>query len=698
MSTPNNENYNNLIPNKTEERISEEIKFENNKVDSSDEINILMEENNKLKSELKEIKNNNLEIKYRELLLDYQKMQTQTNELIEQNELLKNEKEEINKEASNYKNKYNLIMKEQKKTKMLLEDISLKYNTNISFQDELQKQKIKISNLISENEELKNKIEENQTIKLKENLSLLENNLKQKEKENNELKGLLDNKKNDIEKYLKDIKSLKEENLKLNFQISEESEKNKILSNKFESLNNNYNLLKEHNIKIENIEKKIMEENLLHLEKIKNLEESNENHIREINDIKTKKEEEKKIYNEQLKNNEKNYVINNKALNEEINKNKKELEILNLEVGNLKIKLEQKSNENNNLISINKEINSKLNELEKDKINKNEENEKLQLEKEEIAKKLNTEINKINEDYINIVEKNNNNIKELNNKIKDLIKEKNILFTQLQELLMEAESISLDYQKNLNKLKSVKFLNSEIDIQNEKVFSIEGITEPKNIGDFLSKCVEEIINLKNENYVLKNNINDLDLKINLKKEQIIDYQKENYNLKKFLGNYSSEFDHKNKLLYQMQTKNNESENLFKKENNDKKFLLSILLRILKLYPNSKIVNLLNDAFNEDLNIKFISDKESLYNIILKEIQIFENYIIELKDKKTKFGNVKQKKSINNNIIINNNTNNIGSINSINNIKNIAEKIYLKKLYQKDNKINKTQNDEKKKNK
>ena len=698
MSTPNNENDNNLIPNKTEERISEEIKFENNKVDSSDEINILMEENNKLKSELKEIKNNNLEIKYRELLLDYQKMQTQTNELIEQNELLKNEKEEINKEASNYKNKYNLIMKEQKKTKMLLEDISLKYNTNISFQDELQKQKIKISNLISENEELKNKIEENQTIKLKENLSLLENNLKQKEKENNELKGILDNKKNDIEKYLKDIKSLKEENLKLNFQISEESEKNKILSNQFESLNNNYNLLKEHNIKIENIEKKIMEENLLNLEKIKNLEESNENHIREINDIKTKKEEEKKIYNEQLKNNEKNYEINNKALNEEINKNKKELEILNLEVGNLKIKLEQKNNENNNLISINKEINSKLNELEKDKINKNEENEKLQLEKEEITKKLNTEINKINEDYINIVEKNNNNIKELNNKIKDLIKEKNILFTQLQELLMEAESISLDYQKNLNKLKSVKFLNSEIDIQNEKVFSIEGITEPKNIGDFLSKCVEEIINLKNENYVLKNNINDLDLKINLKKEQIIDYQKENYNLKKFLGNYSSEFDHKNKLLYQMQTKNNESENLFKKENNDKKFLLSILLRILKLYPNSKIVNLLNDAFNEDLNIKFISDKESLYNIILKEIQIFENYIIELKDKKTKFGNVKQKKSINNNIIINNNTNNIGSINSINNIKNIAEKIYLKKLYQKDNKINKTQNDEKKKNK
>jgi hypothetical protein len=436
----------------------------------------------------------------------------------------------------------------------------------------------------------------------------------------------------------------------------------------------------------------------LNLEKIKNLEESNENHIKEINDIKTKNEEDKKAYNEQLKNNEKNYEENNKALNDEINKNKKELEILNLEVGTLKIKLEQKTNENMNLISINKEINSKLNELEKDTILKKEEIQKLQLEKEEISKKLNVQINKINEDYINTVEKNNSSIKELNNTIKNLIIEKNFLFTQLQELLMEAESISLDYQKNLNKLKSVKFLNSEIDTENEKIFSKEGITEPKNISDFLSKCIDEIINLKNENYVLKNNINDLDLKINLKKEQIIDYQKENSNLKKFLGNYSSEFDHKNKLLYQMQTKNNESENLFKKENNDKKFLLSILLRILRLYPNSKILNLLNDAFSDDLNIKFINDKESLYNVILKEIQYFENYIIELKDKKTKFANIKPKKSINNNIIINNNTNNIGSINSIDNIKNIAEKIYLKKLYQKDNKINKTQNDGKKKNK
>ena len=110
-------------------------------VHSTEEINILIEENNKLKLELNDNNYNNLKIKYRELLLDYQKIQAQNNKLIEQNEFLKNENDEIQKESSKYKNKYNLIIKEQKKTKNLLEDISNKYNSNISFQEQLEKQK-----------------------------------------------------------------------------------------------------------------------------------------------------------------------------------------------------------------------------------------------------------------------------------------------------------------------------------------------------------------------------------------------------------------------------------------------------------------------------------------------------------------------------------------------------------------------------
>ena len=111
--------------------------------------------------------------------------------------------------------------------------------------------------------------------------------------------------------------------------------------------------------------------------------------------------------------------------------------------------------------------------------------------------------------------------------------------------------------------------------------------------------------------------------------------------------------------------------------------MSILQRILKLYPNSKIVNLLKEAFKEDFTEKSINENENIFNIISNEIQLFENYILELKDKKLNISNLKEKKNINNNIIINNNTNNIESINSNYNIKNIIDKLYLKKLYEKD---------------
>ena len=90
-----------------------------------EEINRLLDENNALKIELNKYKSDNLELKYRELLLDYQNIQIQNNNLIEQNEFLKNQNDEIEKESINYKNKYNLILKEQKKTKNLLEEISL---------------------------------------------------------------------------------------------------------------------------------------------------------------------------------------------------------------------------------------------------------------------------------------------------------------------------------------------------------------------------------------------------------------------------------------------------------------------------------------------------------------------------------------------------------------------------------------------
>ena len=175
-----------------------------------------------------------------------------------------------------------------------------------------------------------------------------------------------------------------------------------------------------------------------------------------------------------------------------------------------------------------------------------------------------------------------------------------------------------------------------METKNEEIFKKNKITEPKNICDFLNNCIDEIINLKNENYILKNNMNDLDLNINLTKEQINDFQKENYNLKKIIGNYTSEFDNKNKIINHFESRIKEIETYLKKEINDKKFILSILFRILNLYPNNKLVNLFYKAFNEDLNYQTSNINNNLFSLIINEIKFFENYIIELKDKKSKY--------------------------------------------------------------
>ena len=87
---------------------------------------------------------------------------------------------------------------------------------------------------------------------MNENLINLENDIKNKEKENNEIKEIIKNKENELEKNMNIIKTLKEEISKLKQQILDEKANNMNLINKFDSLNNDYIILKEQNIKFEN--------------------------------------------------------------------------------------------------------------------------------------------------------------------------------------------------------------------------------------------------------------------------------------------------------------------------------------------------------------------------------------------------------------------------------------------------------------
>ena len=120
------------------------------------------------------------------------------------------------------------------------------------------------------------------------------------------------------------------------------------------------------------------------MEKIKALENSNENYIKEMDEIKLKNEEYKNNYEEQIEIYKNKNLKNEETYNEEINKLKKVIDILNLEIGNLKLKFEQKNNENNNLISQNEEINIKLNKIEKDAIKSKETYDNIIKEKDEI--------------------------------------------------------------------------------------------------------------------------------------------------------------------------------------------------------------------------------------------------------------------------------------------------------------------------
>ena len=667
-------NYDNII---------EKEKDENNK------IKILEEENKKLKSEINNYKSKNVEAKYRELLLEYDTIQLQSNKNILQNEELKKKNEELEKESSNYKNKYNSILKEQKKTKLLLEDLSINYNMNISFKDELEKQKKLVDGLKSENEEIKKEIEIKEK-KLVEEKSVLNNKilsleeeLKNKEKENKEINNSTHN---DTLKHKKEIDSLKEQLKKEQNEKKELKEKNKEINNKLNSLNKEYSLLKSNFEEMENSLKKIKEENCLFLEKndkfekeIKNLEKEKEKNICII-------EENNKKNHEIIAQKEKEMELMKQNYDEEVNKLKKEIEDFNKNINELKIKVEKQNKSNAKLESINKELVEKMKDNKNgEEIIKERDNYKLSYEKlntkyNQNISKFQSQINNMNELFLN----NNNNenynqiINDLKNEIKKLSEEKNLLLSQIEEILLENQELSIDYQNNLSKLKKNLILDDDQDNGDNFGINLEEVLNPNSLSDYINKCTDALIKINNENYNLKNEINNIVLKANINNKESNEYKIINEKLKKTIENYSFELDKKKNVLNKMNTEKNQIGLHSKKIENDRQYLMTILSRICKLFSNSNITNLLNDIINNNLSI---NQREKINKEILKEIKNFENYVKDLKDSRMRMNYIKKNNNINNNnIIINNNSNNIDSINSINEVRSALDKFYLNKNF------------------
>ncbi len=129
----------------------------------------------------------------------------------------------------------------------------------------------------------------------------------------------------------------------------------------------------------------------------------------------------------------------------------------------------------------------------------------------------------------------------------------------------------------------------------------------------------------------------------------------------------------------MNIEKNQTENYIKKIDTDRQYMLTVLLRICKIFSNSNIYNLLSEMMNNK-NLS-INQKEKINIEVLNEIKMCENYVKELKENKLKNNYFKRNNNNinNNNIIFNNNSNNIDSKNSMNNISEALDKIYLKKF-------------------
>ena len=422
---------------------------------------------------------------------------------------------------------------------------------------------------------------------------------------------------------------------KLQFEKNTLSEQFCNLQKKYEDLiiefDKNQNEYKQLNINFDKLKK---EYNLLLNEKERQ-EKELQNHIEikyakdlEINDMENKfNEDMDKILNE------------NKKLKDALDNDKMKIAELNDNILNLK------------------EINEITNKQLREKI----ENEQIIL-KENLKYK-----NTIEEINIQNDENNRNLTKEINT------------YKNLTKTFNTIKSENLDLQKKINESKqeNIKLIDKNNKILEEKKnfdekykIILSKLSNVKNIeiqadtfDEFLQKISDEIIRIDKENEKLKEDIKTLNLKcfnmaqenenINQENKDLKsilnklknEYDKElkekddiinqfdkckmmNYQLQKTLDDYGTELNNKINDLNNLAYDKSEIENKNIKLNSDKQFLLTIILRINKLYSLSNIYELVTNLFNKGN----ITNNANDYNEkLVKELQRCQDYVNILKE-------------------------------------------------------------------
>ena len=617
---------NNDIINKLNNNIrilEEENNSLKNQISELQKLNIKNENKNKIKNMQykRNVKSDNLnkyndyEEKYKNLLTEYDKIKLENEENGKQKDKLEKLYQTVKDENNLLTDKYKNLENELKSLGKSVNEVNNKYDNNNSYQyqDEINQLKIIINNKEKENKELIDKLN---ILSSEGDIINVENrNNKQRIKDCMSSIDRLKFEKNVIGDEFVNLQQ-KYENILIDYNKSQNQ--NELLSTNFDRLKKEYNILLE-----EKNRQDIELENNINLKYLKD---------KEINDIENK-------YNQDFEKLQKENMELNKTLKNTLDK------MNDLNEKNYKLK----------------EINEITNQQLREKI----ENEQILL-KENLNYKASLE-------DLNI--KHKEDIDQLNNKInnyKDLNKNYNTMKSQYNDLQKLLKSSSEEKSKLIDNNKKLIEENKNIDDQYQSSISkLRGISkknfDENTLSEFIKQCTDEIINLEkeknklnetikllnikcfdtaqqNQNNIQENNKlknmlnnltnnynNDLAEKENLLKE-IDNYKLMNYQLQKTIDDYGIELNSKITELNNISYNRCEMENNNIKLNNDKEFLLTILLRLTKLFSHSNIYDIVNDVFN---NSKFNEkDKEyqnKMNQKLLLELQRCEDYINILKE-------------------------------------------------------------------
>lgn len=475
-------------------------------------------------------------------------------------------------------------------------------------QNNFSKMKINIENIDS----LLNKLQlENKKLK-KSNLDLekeiinLSNNIKEKDSTLSELTQILESLKIKEKENESKILELENENKELNYKILELNQKNKSFSeiiNKNDLLKDkNYTELIQLNEKLEQIEiikQKIEFDNKILKTKINDIQNQNENEIKLISKLKNgeisqlkktilslneelnKKFIEKEDMDNNLNNNDLNlnnnenikkiieeiYILENKIniLNEENYNLKKENKYLLNKKDEYELINEHKDlfiNELQNKISkIEEKYNIKINDIKINSQNKNNQIEKLLIERDNLRKQNNKFKNEFELFNINIIEANklyNKKTQSFSNIINNCIFELNhykkqiyILKNKINQLIRE--NIKLKKQNNLNEVNLSKeklSINTSLSLNKENNYLIHSARDKKiqNPNLILKTYKNNFIKKNNVLNLSDNNENNFYLTKKLSNNKLINHTENNQINDSYLNNHQRTLSELKKIL------------------------------------------------------------------------------------------------------------------------------------------------------